>query len=230
MGIDAEMFVRTKQNVTPEFLRAATHKLHSIFGSDIDTYVDDLLEVVSKWKQDGPDIRPRKGETFVRVRLWTRYYGPGYERGNFRLIHDLAEVLETIFPESEVWYGGDSSGVLAEPFHAVARRKMRDHWLKHANAYYRQMGSMMGSGGRGADAPQCRKCQVPMSQYGFGGAYAAFSCECGERSVTRNGVTTVTTKKDRQQRFYELRNEAMDLLKAKDKDRGEELHDLLADF
>lgn len=96
MGIDAQMFLRTKnpEHVTPEFLRAAERRLFSLFGADAFDLWDDkhgLLSTTSRYVQDGPILKPRKDEKFIVLQLSTRYYGEGYERGDFRLIHDVAE-------------------------------------------------------------------------------------------------------------------------------------------
>jgi len=227
MGIDAEMFVRVKGKVTEAQLIAAEHTLFERIGSHaLEMWTEHLLKEVDKWEQDGPEINPRKGETFVKVNLWTRYYGPGYERGNFRLIHDVAEVLETIFRDGVVWYGGDSSGVCAEKFDAPARAALRDHWLKFGHEPYSRGKNPFMAKGETDDGPDCRRCKVPTHRYGWGGNYAAFFCECGERVEVRNGVTKVTSRKERQQRLVELERKAWALLEASDPAAAREMGDL----
>lgn len=221
MGIDAEMFVRTRDNVTPSVLRAAEHALYARFGKDVDTYADQLLEVVQAWEQDGPTLQPQPGETFVRVAIYTRYYGLDYERGDFRLIHDLAEMLEHLFPSGEVWYGGDSSGVCAELFDAAARAELRAHWIAQAHKPYRDAMSFSRRPG-----PLCRKCDVAMPQYGSGPAYAMYACDCGEKRVEQNGVITTTSRRAREKRYHELRHEACKALETISPAAAKELREL----
>lgn len=92
------------------------------------------------------------------------------------------------------------------------------------------LGAMMGRKDKQPDKPSCPKCQVPMSQYGFGSDYAAFSCECGAQSITRGGKTEVTTRRQRQKRFYELRNHAFDLLEKQEPETYRKLSDLIGEF
>src|SRR5690348_13844539 len=102
MGVDCEMFVRTKTPVTPAQVRRWAYELVSAFGTDLlwvtrpgestfDPEGRHALEIIDKHDQDGPTILPRKGETFIRARLWTRYYGKGYERGNLPAILAIAD-------------------------------------------------------------------------------------------------------------------------------------------
>jgi hypothetical protein len=219
MGIDAEMFIRTKHPITPEILRRAEHMLFAIFGEDLHSWNDRILEVVAEWEQDGPTLRPDEGETFVRVHLATRYYGEGYERGNFRLIHDIAEALETLIPGGEVWYGGDSSGACAEKFGAAERAELRAYWLKHAHKPYH--GVFWDGPG-----PKCRRCDVPMPQYGSGPRYSSHSCECGEKRVMRDGVVTVTTREERNERKHALERKAREALAKVDPAAAAELNNL----
>lgn len=213
MGIDANMFVRVKGKVTESQLIAAEHTLFERFGAEmLSTWTEHLLEEVDEVAQDGPTVTPRKGEAFINVNLWTRYYGPGYERGNIRLIIDVAEVLETIFVGGEVWYGGDSSGVCAVRFNAAARAELRDHWLKVGHEPYRRGKNQFMPEPDTDDGPDCRRCKVPTHRYGWGGNYAAYFCECGERIEIRNGITKTTSQKEREDRRHALERKALEFL------------------
>ena len=57
------------------------------------------------------------------VTLQARVYRWGFdERGDILTYCAVAEWLETHIPDAEVWYGGDSSSVLAAPFGETERR------------------------------------------------------------------------------------------------------------
>lgn len=89
-----------------------------------DFYEDGGWERGTVYLQDGPDMKAQPGEWFLEVHVWTRYYNEGYERGNIVLICGLCDWVEENIPNSEVWYGGDSSGVLMEPFPRAKRQAL----------------------------------------------------------------------------------------------------------
>lgn len=205
MGVDAEMFVRTRENITPGQVRRWAYELGDAFYPEkFYRYTDHdtkervhHLHLIDNYAQDGPDITPEPGETFVRVNLSTRYYGPGYERGDCAFIVMVAEWLERQIPGAEVWYGGDSSGLCAEKFDKAAREALIAHWVEHGCRPYNNYG--MTAPGSGHDCPLCR---VPMNQHGFGGGrgpdgqdlFASFSCHgCGFQKVTHDGRKTWKT-------------------------------------
>jgi hypothetical protein len=131
--------------------------------------------VIEKYEQDGPDILPGKGETFVSVSLWSRYWGPGYERGDLPLILTLAEWLERKFPNGAVWYGGDSSGVCAAPLDSVARAALLDHFASPDGFRYRLGFSLQR--GPGAKGQSCEFCgNVPMAEMRWGPGLVGFIC------------------------------------------------------
>lgn len=43
----------------------------------------------------------------VEVSTFARYYGPGYERGDWPTIYGAIRTLQAAFPNSRVFYGGD---------------------------------------------------------------------------------------------------------------------------
>lgn len=193
MGVDAEMFVRTKHKVTDTDLRkwhyslgCAFHEHLWAFGTHANKVPDKLyLFRVDRWAQDGPTLYPEKGETFLRLHPRTRYYGPGYERGDFPTIKALAEFLELLIPEAEVWYGGDLSGICAERFGPLEREQMLHHWVENQHRPYLTYGrDTMNS-----TNPVCPYCHEVCPQYGWGGSYAAsYTCiGCGWERTTRDG-------------------------------------------
>jgi predicted RNA-binding Zn-ribbon protein involved in translation (DUF1610 family) len=198
MGIDAEMFVRTKAKVTAEEVREWAYRLGETFGPENfwiwkdERKIRHCLEIIKVYHQDGPDIKPKHGETFVGVYPATRYYGPGYERGDLPLLVMISEWLEENIPGAEVWYGGDSSGVEAEKFDRRARNQLIRHFNKYGHAPYH------GHFDRKDDdvkAPICKCCWKKMRRYGWGKNYAAFTCGgCGEDVLTTDGGKTFSAR------------------------------------
>lgn len=196
MGVDAEMFVRTRTKVTEANLREWHYAFGSAFHDHLwafgthDNKVPETLYLfpVEVWEQDGDDIIPEEGETFLRLRPTSRYYGPGYERGDFPTLKAMAEFLEVLIPESEIWYGGDSSGMCAERFDRQAREEMLLHFVQHQHAPY--LGHRNQYMETQPTWPKCPYCQRECPQFGFGKSYASFSClGCGWKHVERDGKT-----------------------------------------
>lgn len=147
-----------------------------------------------EYHQDGDTIIAAEGEWFIEVSLWTRYYGPEYERGNWQVICATAEWLEQNIG-GEVWYGGDSSGVCATLFDEKARAEMRKHALSiHGRDYYN--GFERGPFKTPAPCSLCVK-ERGMTRHGWGKDYIAVSCGgCGKSFETRDDGKTWTEKKE----------------------------------
>lgn len=181
MGIDAEMFSRTKAMLSEMDVRMLAGDLCASFGKEFFLLEKvgrhgpprHALSIVPTWEQDGPDITPDAGELFIRCHLMTRYYGLGYERGNWPLIRAIGEWMEARI--GPVWYGGDS-GVLAEPFPETRRQELNQLFIRVGHSPY------LRSGAR--DAPICEFCgNRPMWNQGGGPGYLKWSCDaCGAES------------------------------------------------
>lgn len=113
------------------------------------------------YTQDGPYLFADENETFYTVGIWTRYYGPGYERGDLMFLCSLAEWIETNIPDCEVWYGGDSSGVTIELFDEAARRELKEHFYGHdgRNYYKRNLMLNLASTNTLAKLQPCTACK-----------------------------------------------------------------------
>ena len=183
MGVYAEMLVKVKGKVTPAQVRQWSYETTEAFGYEnfwLDPEKDrHALAIVKLFMQDGPDIHPEKDETLIRVHLSTRYYGPGYESGNFPLIYVLAQYLEEKIPNSQIFYGGDSSGICATLFDSRARMKLFQHYAREGHQPYRLNGDT---------GEVCKFCKVRVVQYGWGPNYKAFQCNgCGYKIIIKNG-------------------------------------------
>ena len=211
MGIDAEMFVRHRGNLSEIEVRQLAAILGSTFGperfwifknphfgkprhaltivpigGDGDPDADAVLRQVPVWYQDGDPIVGEPGEQFIRVHLGTRYYGPGYERGDWTLIRGVAEFMEMAIPGGEVWYGGDSSGVCAKKLGAEERAEMTKHFLTNGHRPYQSYFDLNGK----APRPLCDFCAgMIMNDVGGGAGRAFYSCAgCGQKTIVIKGV------------------------------------------
>lgn len=196
MGVDAEMFVRTRQNYTGEQVRKMAHNLAEAFGhkrfmisrpGEWDFYPNGkhCLELVDEYEQDGPSEFPAEGEQLIQVNLYTRYYGRGYERGDWPFIYSVARWLEARIPDAKVWYGGDSSGVLAYPLDDATKDEL---WTLFCGVGHEPYTHFFG---RQAKRPNCDFCGAPMVEYYWGRPTVGFSCHgCGHRLFTDDGGGT----------------------------------------
>jgi hypothetical protein len=214
MGIDARIYVRTTRQFTDAEIKRLSYEAGLAFGSDKfmrsegsknketgEVYWKPYhnIERIDRIEQDGPDVEPAPGETFLEAHVYTRYYGPGYERGDLPFLLALAEWLERKIPGGSVLYGGDSSGVCAEPFGAAERKAMLDHLASpEGRAYFTNDNPFMTDTPR---RPTCDLCDVPMSQFSYGPGKKAgtFACHgCGKKLRTEDGGETfaIDTRRD----------------------------------
>lgn len=208
MGIDCEMFVRTKAKVTSKEVLTKAYYLASAFGRerfwiwhDWDEGPRHCLQIVKSYEQDGPTIHPKKGETLIRCYIATRYYGVDYARGDYPLIKAVAEWLEVHFPKSEIWYGGDSSGVLASRFDAAAREFLWKYFCSEHNSY----DSYFNDG----QELLCSWCKMPMMcsiWYGGGSRAHGWTCPgCGELAYQHeSGTVKRFREKEEQEKYAEV--------------------------
>lgn len=136
--------------------------------------------------EDGDNIYAEEGEWLLTVSLFTRYYGIGYERGDILTICAVAEWCEANIPNCEVWYGGDSSGMVAKPFPDAERVKLRKHLYSNGGRSYRYCGAKTAING----PKPCSLCpgSARYTECGWGRDYQSVFCGgCGKTFETRAG-------------------------------------------
>jgi hypothetical protein len=191
--------IRAAVGKPPEERRRAIELTNTLYPLD-----DEATDIPHDYREpgrcsleDGDNIFAEPGEWLLRVALWTRYYGIGYERGDLLTICAVAEWCELCLPNCAVWYGGDSSGIVAKPFPEAERRKLKEHLYSLQGrdyfAYDKRKGVVP------IHPAPCSLC-VPggdFNQFGFGGNYTAVSCEgCGKNFETRDGGATWQEQKE----------------------------------
>ncbi len=195
MGIDSEMLIRTKTKITNKQITEYAWRLAHAIGST-NFYIWDgqrSLTKVKEFEQDGPTLFPLEDEVFMRCVPATRYYGIDYGRGNIWLIISIAEWCERNISNVEVWYGGDSSGVVVRPFGSIERQNIIKHWSRSGNTY---ANDISGFDNEDWGHPFCVFCDHYMHRFGFGDVYAMYICQgCGQKVCTHNAGKLWTTER-----------------------------------
>ena len=221
MGVDACMFFITTEPIEPDALLALACDLHIAFPRKVDVFrgfremgesftLDEILAVQAdsnKWDrphhcitaidvytQDGPDIEPTPGQHFYEVGLQTRYWGPGYTRGDLPTILMIRRWLLSKVPGCTVLYGGDSSGIEADVFNDELEESLWDLFVAEGDTYH---GHWDGYDDLNKQ-PICQLCKRPYNRFGCGDGYAAYHCPgCGDSIQTTDGGKTWTEHKNK---------------------------------
>lgn len=173
----------------PEQRRRAIEFTNALYPLDDGEHEDIPVEYREPGRmsqQDGDDIYAAPDEWLLDVNLWSRYYGIGYERGDILIICAIAEWCEANIPGCEVWYGGDSSGVVAKPFPEAERARLRRHLYSPEGRSYRYCAAKTALKGPGP----CGLCpgSARFTEAGWGRSYAAVYCGgCNKTFETRDG-------------------------------------------
>lgn len=195
-------FIKHAKSLTDGTIEPARHALSIIRKVKEGAYYDpenspEEKELANKvvWFQDGETIVAKPDEQFIEVHFWGRYYGPGYERGDWGKYRNVISVLRLLFPGSEVWYGGDSSGCCAELMDDTKMAEFDACWMGLGRTPY--ISGFGGIGGAEAKAI-CPTCQTPMFQHGWGSGRTMMACESCDYTCDideKTGKATRTTKK-----------------------------------
>lgn len=196
MGVDARMLVRgVKQGqVSQKRLDELSYLLAASF--DIiwhsQKWKIKALEFVNEYEQDGEPIVGNKDEALIKVNLTCRYYGEDYARGPILDIINVAEWLEHHIKGAQVYYGGDSSCICAEPFNKEHRDRLKEFYFDNYCFPYISVFD------RNNRQPTCSFCQQPIILNCWGGSLSAGKCQaCEERvCVDSNGTVLVRTIED----------------------------------
>ena len=128
------------------------------------------------WSQDGPDIVAEPNEQFIECHVWSRYYHEHYARGDWQALSFIMMWLTFNIKDSEIWYGGDSSGCCAELMTADRMRELTKFYLTTGNETYWMNSKCLY---------KCEFCNCGVVNSGGGQDAGFYHCEsCGSQWVT----------------------------------------------
>ncbi len=191
MGVDAEMaFTATEELDEARIRNMQFHLLHRVGKEFFFRYNHDTGEAskffihrAKEFQLDSDDVI--RGEFLYRLGLYTRYYGPDYERGDALKLCAVMLWLNAQPDVRAVYYGGDSSGGTPEKFDNEKVLSLLGHFTCHGRLPYLHYFD------RNERTPKCPHCWEPMWHYGSGNNYWAFQClGCEFVILNENGITT----------------------------------------
>lgn len=170
MGVDAVIRFKLDNPLTDKEMNLVGYQLRSAFRKYIWRQEKDIFgeknygirRVTADWFGDEPE------GNWYQVSTGISYYGPGYERGPLMTILGIATFLEALFPNTPIYYGGDSDDnypVLDEQ----KKKELLDHFIKVQHIPYN---SAFGRDKR----VECPFCEQPMSPRMFSGNRVGYDC------------------------------------------------------
>jgi hypothetical protein len=205
MGVDAQLYYTTRVKQTNEEVLALASRLYeAYYGEPFFLYNDNhCLTIIpsNTIEQDGePETFPETTQ-LVEVHLSGRYYGEGYERGDLPTICSICDWIEFNVPHAELWYGGDSSGVCAEPFTKHKRELLLEYFYEHGHKPYRKGFKLHNN------YATCDRCHIKMNDVGGGGGTTFFSCGGCNEKVIADDKSNVLKRWRGHKDFFEVSNE-----------------------
>lgn len=148
------------------------------------------------WQQDGEPYVAEKDEQLVRIHVWGRYYDEGYARGNWSFYRTLYAYCRIMYPEATLYYGGDSSGVTAEPLTEERVRQIDEYFFVKAHSeYVRGFSNIFTRELK--KIPECPVCETAMTSNGGGQGTSFFYCQSCSYKGTANNKTGEFTKEEK---------------------------------
>ncbi len=142
---------------------------------------------------------PEPGAEILEVNTLSRFYGEGYERGNFTDISAVCDWLT--YRGLTVYYGSDSGGGIS--LWSARREKLWKHWAVNGGRPYRE-----GFGQSSKEHQRiCTFCDRPLTQNGWGAGFAHYTCrscfrddrtnDSGKTWIVRRGNEEIDPTKER---------------------------------
>lgn len=193
MGVDAVIYAILPEPATEDQIRNWSYRIGAAFGADRFWIVkpgqaNEWAKVphgaiVAGQEYDKATKSYVVNPYRVDISTTSRYYGPGYERGDWSFLRSIIEWMLMNMPEgSTVYYGGDSDEQYLVTIDLM--KEIDDHFFKVGCEPYRRYFSEDNS-------HICPLCKVMMVQFGFGGGYEAYNClGCGYKLSTKNNGKT----------------------------------------
>ena len=201
MGVDAVVVVAIPgELLSKEALRELSAKLCISLGAKnffLDPVEGEGAFTVA-WPEDYKMVPEPEGQLYD-IHVWSRFYAPGYERGDCLFLCALGEWLEANIPGAQVYYGGDCDNVLSR-FDEAARKKLKEHLYSQEGRAYFGSGDAGFSLREGTLVPPTSDCKLCVKDYkpsrnGCGrigpNEFGSFGCAvCGRNFTTRDSGTT----------------------------------------
>ena len=125
-------------------------------------------------------------EQLLEVNLMGRYYGPSYERGDWKVYFFVIVLLRNLIPNSKVFYGGDSAGIKFVECDEKFMHEMNKHYVENGGRPYRHYDPFSI---RTQSRPVCKYCDdAPMVDCGGGGAETYWCCDGCGLSMVQNDL------------------------------------------
>lgn len=152
MGLNTKIYIRNKGKfLTQKEVSKLANTICEAFGydnffiNDDDNVIEDRYNAIDIVKENFED-----SYQYLEVRLATRYYGKGYERGDLPLIYCVAKWLEMRIPNCEILYDYDKAeyDTIQEEINAMPKfdKKRREqlfkYFVKKGKKWYRDMRSL----------------------------------------------------------------------------------------
>lgn len=200
MGVDAQMIVAAPQELDDDALRRLSYETVAAFGTQVlwvareDRYGSGTHHALTRGTRYYEIEEPPGTKTTFTVRLWGRYYGENYERGDLPTILSLARWFRSKLPGCTVFYGGDTYDLLS-PLTVAREDQLWAHFCEVQHLPYIDHGSIMDDG---IEKPWCEFCQERTVRNGWGQDFAACWCPgCGWHVETRDGGRTWSEPKEK---------------------------------
>lgn len=129
----------------------------------------------SQDSSEEPYLIALENEQFIACHLFSRYYDEDYARGDWKTLFFVLMWLVYNIKDSEVWYGGDSSGCLMEQMTAERMNELSKFYLTSGNDSYWMNKKI---------ANQCEFCAIGVVHSGGGAGVEFYGCDgCGQQWV-----------------------------------------------
>lgn len=133
MGLDVQFYIKPFVKISAEQFKEIQEKFY-------DKYPDPNSHVYppSRYPEmDWGDNMLGESPAWIVIRGLDRFYGIGYERGNWPYIKEMGDWLAVNFGETgELLYGNDCENLLRFVQWGKIRDKLSQHWEDVGNAPY----------------------------------------------------------------------------------------------
>jgi hypothetical protein len=199
MGVDVELVANLKdRRLTDDELLSYSVKMCVAIGADnffigLSNNTDHAITRVGADSWHRETIVYQSDDNILAVNMSRRYWGPGYERGDWPVIHYTILWIQTVLDAREVWYGGDTG----EALELVDDKMLVSYTNKYLagdsmNYWMRRLGGSW----------VCPTCRIGTSNCGGGQGDTFLHCNGCGRNYIQFADGVVKTPKYRHMDFF----------------------------